>query len=29
MTQKHWQEFDGELLNSFRFFEVSLQWLAG
>jgi len=29
MTQKHWQEFDGELLNSFRLFDVSLQWLAG
>jgi hypothetical protein len=29
MTQKLWQEFAGELLNSFRLFEVSLQWLAG
>ena len=25
MMQKHWQEFVGELLNSFRLFEVSLQ----
>jgi hypothetical protein len=29
MTQKHWQEFAGELLNSFRLFEASLQWFAG
>jgi hypothetical protein len=29
MTQKHWQEFVGELLDSFRLFEVSLQGWAG
>jgi hypothetical protein len=29
MTQKHWQEFAGELMNSFRVFEVSLQRPAG
>jgi hypothetical protein len=29
MTQKHWQEFAGELLDSFPLFEVSLQGLAG
>jgi hypothetical protein len=29
MTQKHWQEFVGELMDSFRFFEASLQGSAG
>jgi hypothetical protein len=29
MTQKHWQEFAGELMNSFRLFEVSLQMPVG
>jgi hypothetical protein len=29
MTQKHWQEFAGQLMDSFRLFEVSLQGLAG
>jgi hypothetical protein len=29
MTQKHWQEFVGELMDSFRLFEVSLQGWAG
>jgi hypothetical protein len=29
MTRKHWQEFAGELMHSFRRFEVSLQGSAG
>jgi hypothetical protein len=29
MTKKHWQEFVGELMDSFRLFEVSLQALEG
>jgi hypothetical protein len=29
MTQKHWREFAGELMDSFRLFEVLLQVLAG
>jgi hypothetical protein len=29
MTQKHWHEFDEELLDSFRLFEVSPQDPAG
>jgi hypothetical protein len=29
MTQKHWHEFIGELIDCFRFFEVSLQGSAG
>jgi hypothetical protein len=29
MTQKHWREFVGELMDSFRLFEVSLQVPAG
>jgi hypothetical protein len=29
MTHKQWPEFAGELLSSFRLFDVSLHWLAG
>jgi hypothetical protein len=29
MTQQHWREFVGKLMDSFRLFEVSLQVPAG
>jgi hypothetical protein len=29
MTQKHWQEFAGELMDSFRLFEALLHGSAG